>query len=152
MLSFVLKIHKSPGPVMNTVRKWLGVVALIAGSMGYALAATIHVPLRGRQEVPAVKSAAYGEGTVTVLADHTLRAEVIVHGVKPTMVHIHEGAAGANGPPIIWLKPAGGDVWRVAPGTKLTPAEYKAFRAGELYFNVHSQRDPAGELRGQIKP
>jgi hypothetical protein len=137
---------------MNTVLKRLGVVALITGSMGCALAATIHVTLSGRQEVPAVKSAARGEGTVTVLADHSLRAEVTVHGVKPTMVHIHEGATGANGPPVIWLKHAGGDVWRVAPGTKLTPSEYKAFRAGELYFNVHSQRDPAGELRGQIKP
>ncbi len=137
---------------MNTVLRRLGVVALLVGSMGCALAATIHVTLSGRQEVPAVKSAARGEGIVTVLADRGLRAEVIVHGVKPTMVHIHEGAAGANGPPIIGLKPAGGDVWRVAPGTKLTPAEYKAFRAGKLYFNVHSKRDPAGELRGQIKP
>ena len=137
---------------MNTVFKRFAAAALIAGSMGCALGATIHVTLSGRQEVPAVKSAARGEGIVTVLADHMLRAEVIVHGVKPTMVHIHEGAAGANGPPVIRLKPAGGGVWRVAPGTKLTPAEYKAFRAGELYFNVHSKRDPAGELRGQIKP
>ncbi len=137
---------------MKKLLKRLACIALLGGASGWAAAATVHVRLSGAQEVPAVKSVARGEGIITVLPNHALRAEVIVHGFKPTMVHIHEGAAGHNGPPIIWLKPAGAHRWRVAPGTKLTTTEYAAFRAGNLYFNVHSARHPAGELRGQIKP
>jgi hypothetical protein len=137
---------------MNRLIRHLGWIVLLGGAIGLAAAATVHVRLSGAQEVPAIHSTARGEGIITVLPNHDLRAEVIVHGINPTMVHIHEGAAGHNGPPIIWLKQAGAHRWRVPPGTKLTAAEYQAFRAGKLYFNVHSKRDPAGELRGQIKP
>ena len=35
-------------------------------------------------------------------------------------------------------------------GTVLTDAQYAAYLAGELYFNVHTAANPGGEIRGQI--
>jgi hypothetical protein len=35
---------------------------------------------------------------------------------------------------------------------KLTDAQYKAFKAGDLYVNVHSAQHQGGEIRGQLKP
>jgi hypothetical protein len=40
----------------------------------------------------------------------------------------------------------------VAPGTKLTDAQFAAFQAGNLYVNVHTAANAGGELRGQLKP
>jgi CHRD domain-containing protein len=34
----------------------------------------------------------------------------------------------------------------------LTADQYKAYQAGELYVNVHSEANKGGEIRGQIKP
>ena len=39
----------------------------------------------------------------------------------------------------------------VAPdGAKLTEAQYAAYKAGNLYVNVHSAKFPNGEVRAQI--
>ncbi len=137
---------------MSTRIRRLGMLALFAGAIGLASATTVHVRLSGAQEVPAVKTAASGEAVISVMPDHRVKGEVVTHGVKPTMVHIHEGAAGANGPILIWLKHTAAHTWRVPAGAKLTAAQYKAFLAGDLYLNVHSARHPAGEIRGQIMP
>ena len=137
---------------MTTLIKRLGAVALLLGAIGLASATTVHVRLSGAQEVPAVKTKAHARAVISVRPNHQVSGEVITRGIKPTMVHIHEGAAGANGPIILWLKRSGANVWRVPPGSKLTSGQYKAFLAGDLYLNVHSARHPAGELRGQIKP
>lgn len=137
---------------MITLIKRFGALVLLAGALGVASATTVHVRLSGAAEVPAVKSAASATAVISVLPDHAVRGELTTHGIRPTMVHIHEGAAGTNGPIVIWLKHTSANVWRVPAGAKLTPAQYRAFRAGDLYLNVHSHRHPAGELRGQIKP
>ncbi len=136
---------------MRTLQK-LGAAALLVCGIGLASATTIHVRLTGAQEVPPVKTAATGEAVISVLPDHKVSGEVITHGIKAFMAHIHEAAAGANGPVIIALQHTAAHTWRVPPGAKLTGAEYRAFLAGDLYLNVHSRRHPAGEIRGQIKP
>ncbi len=137
---------------MITHIKRFGVLAVLAGALGVASAATVHVRLSGAAEVPAVKSAASAWAVISVLPDHAVRGKLVTRGIRPTMVHIHEGAAGTNGPVVIGLKHTGANLWRVPAGAKLTPAQYRAFLAGDLYLNVHSHRHPAGELRGQIKP
>ena len=43
-------------------------------------------------------------------------------------------------------------VWSVAPGAKLTPEQLKAYQAGELYVNVHTEANKGGEIRAQLKP
>jgi hypothetical protein len=68
------------------------------------------------------------------------------------MAHIHEGAAGSNGPVIIPLAKVSDTVWAVPAGAKLTDAQYESYKAGKLYFNMHSDAHKSGEVRGQIKP
>ena len=41
--------------------------------------------------------------------------------------------------------------WAVPPGAKLTDAQHDAFKAGNLYVNVHSEANKGGEIRGQLK-
>jgi hypothetical protein len=127
------------------------VVALAAYS-GLALADQIRVTLSGEQEVPAVTTSASGGGTITINPDMSVSGSVTTKGVAGTMAHIHNGAAGKNGPVIIPLTKSGADTWSVPAGAKLTDAQNAAFKAGDLYVNVHSAEHKGGEIRGQLKP
>jgi hypothetical protein len=65
-----------------------------------------------------------------------------------TMAHIHKGAPGVAGPPIITL-PAGNP----KEGTLSLDAQAAAdLLAGLLYVNIHTVPHPNGEIRGQILP
>ncbi len=137
---------------MRSFLKQAAAAALLAASVALASAATMHVHLTGRSEVPAVKTRAWASGVIEISPDGHVSGEIHVHHVKPTMAHIHEGAADANGPPILWLKHLRGGTWVVPKGARLTAEQYKRFLAGDLYVNVHSKAHPAGEIRGQLKP
>lgn len=125
---------------------------LLAAGVGIASAATVHVRLTGSHETPPVKTMARGSGVIEIAADGSVSGKVSTHGVKGTMAHIHEGAPGQAGPPIITLAPGPHGTWGVPAGSKLTPHQYQEFRAGDLYVNVHSAAHPGGEIRGQLKP
>ena len=45
-----------------------------------------------------------------------------------------------------------GDTYSVPAGRKLTAAQVKAWKDGELYVNVHTNAHKGGEVRGQIQP
>jgi hypothetical protein len=128
------------------------VVILVAMGVGVASAADIKVMLSGSQEMPPVTTSATGSGTITVGDDKSVSGSVTTTGVSGTAAHIHMAAAGANGPVIVPLTKSGDNGWAVAPGAKLTEAQYEAFKAGNLYLNVHSEANKGGEIRGQIKP
>lgn len=127
-------------------------LVLLAAGVGLASAATVHVRLTGSQEVPPVHTAARGTGVIRISHDGAVSGRIATRGVKATMAHIHEAAPGKNGPPIIVLKRGPHGTWLVPAGSKLSAREYKAFRAGDLYVNVHSREHPGGEIRGQLKP
>jgi CHRD domain-containing protein len=117
---------------------------------GFAFAADVKVSLSGANEVPPVTTSATGEGTITVADDGAVGGSVTTKGVQGTAAHIHMGAAGKNGPVIVPFTKEG-DTYKAAAGAKLNPDQMKAFKAGELYFNVHSAANPNGEIRGQLK-
>ena len=60
-------------------------------------------------------------------------------------------AKGANGPVIVPLTKSG-DTYAAPAGAKLNDAQMAAFKAGNLYVNVHSEANKGGEVRGQLNP
>ena len=137
-----------------TRRSSLALAALVACSSlfsGNALAQTLR--LTGAEETPPNASTAVGTGSIQVDADGnvsgTLSAPTLA---QPRAAHIHLGAPGQAGPPIITL--GGGDpgTWTVPDGAKLTPEQLQAYKAGNLYVNIHTAAYPGGELRAQLRP
>ena len=116
-----------------------------------ALGADVKVTLSGDQEVPPVKSAGSGSGMFAVGSDKSVSGSVTTMGISGTAAHIHEAAAGKNGPVIIPLTKEG-DKYSAPAGAKLTDAQMTAFQAGNLYVNVHTAANAGGELRAQLKP
>ena len=112
----------------------------------------IKVTLAGDQEVPAVKTAASGNGAIVVSSDKSVSGSITTNGIDATAAHIHEGALGKNGPVIVPLTKTSDNTWSVAPGAKLTDAQYASYLAGNLYVNVHSAAHKGGEIRAQLNP
>jgi len=128
------------------------VAVLIVGYSGSVLSDEVKVTLSGDQEIPPVTTSASGTGTIIVGADKSVSGSVTISRLSVTAAHIHEAAAGKNGPIVIPLIKTSDTVWTVPEGAKLTDAQYESYRAGNLYFNIHSAANKAGEIRGQIKP
>jgi hypothetical protein len=130
----------------------LAATALCIGALaaGAAAAGEVDVKLSGANEVPPLNTMARGEGKIMVGDDGTISGTVTTTGFTPTMAHIHMGEPGKNGKPVVSLEKKG-DTFEVPPGTKLDAAQMKAFKAGDLYINVHSAAHMGGEIRGQLK-
>ena len=108
--------------------------------------------LSGDQEVPPVNTAARGKASITIAADKTVVGGVTAIGMQATAAHIHLAAVGKNGPVVITLTKDGQHGWLVPVDCVLTDAQYTGFKAGELYINVHSAAQEAGEIRTQLMP
>jgi hypothetical protein len=145
---------------MNTMtQKWVwsgavlaGALALLTGcqSMSPMMSAQ-QITLSGTNEVPPVTTTAAGTATVAIDPDRSVRVTVTVTGMTATASHIHEAAAGANGPVIVPFTKTGDNTFASPDGAKLTEAQYASYKAGNLYVNVHSAKNPGGEVRAQIK-
>ena len=62
--------------------------------------------------------------------------------------HIHKGAKGVPGPIIVALC---GPCTSPMTGTStVTAADIAAMKAGKTYVNVHTPKNPGGEIRGQV--
>jgi len=133
------------------VRRLVVSVALVVMG-GAALAVDLKLHLTGAEETPPVTTSASGTGTITVAADKSVTGTVKTVGIEGTVAHIHVGAPGQSGPPIITLNKGADGSWSVPAGSKLTDDQYASFKAGNLYVNVHSAEHKAGEIRGQLKP
>ena len=119
---------------------------------GTAMAvAPIKVKLSSGQEVPPVKSSAKGSGKIVVGDDKSVSGTIKTSKMTGTAAHIHQGAKGENGPPIITLKTSSPGKWAVPPGAKLTDEQYQSLKDGKLYVNVHSDAHKGGEIRAQLK-
>jgi hypothetical protein len=99
-----------------------------------------------------------GSGTATVLIrdiDATLCYAILVTGIDtPTLAHIHQGAAGTNGPIVIPLTPpdAGdpGVVSECITGVDATLLNNIRQNPLGFYVNVHTNAFPSGAARGQL--
>jgi len=146
-------MNSMPWKAQNARRVAMNVFAVLL--ITYAIGASsqeVKVALSGNQEIPPVTTSASGTGTITVNADRTVAGNVTITGMSATVAHIHEAAAGANGLIVIPLIRTADNQWSLPPGTRLTEPQYESFKAGKLYFNIHSEAYRSGEIRGQIKP
>jgi hypothetical protein len=127
----------------------------IRGQLG--VTAAISTALSSRQEVQRPKGnvrRALGTFAATVTkSGTTARLSWRLSFARLTgpaaAAHIHIGARGRAGPVALALcGPCRSGVRRV--NVTLQPAVVAALEAGRAYVNVHTARNPAGEIRGQI--
>ena len=133
-----------------TLSAWSFAVVLGVAAAA-ASAGKMDVKLSGAEEVPPVKSSGAASGTITIGDDGAVSGSVTASGFTPTAAHIHQAAAGKNGPVIVPFTKEG-DKFSAPAGAKLTADQMKAYKAGDLYVNVHSAANPGGEVRAQLKP
>jgi hypothetical protein len=124
----------------------------LAGYSASVLGDEVKVTLSGEQEIPPVTTSGSGTGTFNVGEDKSISGKVTISGVTVTVAHIHEAPAGSNGPIIIPLTKTSDTVWVIPAGAKLTDAQYASYKAGNLYYNFHTEAHKSGEIRGQIRP
>jgi hypothetical protein len=142
---------------MIFVRSKARVAVLLAGVWLLAASCPGHagdgvVNLTGSEETPPVTTSATGVGSIRVTADRSVTGQIKTTGIEGTAAHIHLGAPGESGPPIITLVKGAKDSWKVPSGAHLTDQQYASFKQGNLYVNVHSADNKAGEIRAQLKP
>jgi len=121
-------------------------------ALGTASAVDVKLTLTGDQEVPPVNSPAVASGTIAINDNSAVSGGIVTTGIKATSAHIHEAPAGKNGPVIVPLEKKSDREFVVPAGTKLSEAQMRAFKAGDLYVNVHSDAHKDGEIRAQLKP
>jgi Cu/Zn superoxide dismutase len=118
--------------------------------------ANVRTSLNARQEVPRPKgkvNRARGTFTATVTKEGTTgsvawRLTFSRLTGRAVAAHIHRGQRGRSGPVIVALcAPCRSG----ARGTAdVSASVLSALEAGRAYVNVHTRRNPAGEIRGQI--
>lgn len=149
-------------------------VIVFFASLGIGLAHIGSEPvskatLTGGEEVPPVMTKAGGEVTFKLVKEgKELTYTFGVKGIENvTAAHIHAGKKGKNGPPVVSLfsgpKKEGafsgtlvegiiteGDLAGSLAGKPLS-ALIDMIKAEDAYVNVHTDKYPDGEIRGQIK-
>jgi hypothetical protein len=119
---------------------------------GAALAKDVNVKLTGAEETPPVTTSATAVGTLSIADDGSVSGTLKATGIDGIAAHIHQGAPGQKGPPIITLTKGADGTWIVPEGSKLTEEQLASFKSGNLYVNIHSAAHKPGEIRAQLKP
>ncbi len=140
---------------MNTIRTGIAgcvfAAGLAFGGLANAETMEMNVELTGAQQVPPVETNATGEVQVTFDSEtRQLSWELDYSGLSSdaTAAHFHGPAdPGENAPPVVPLE-------EFADGSEgsaeLTEEQAEVLRAGKMYFNLHTENNPNGELRGQV--
>jgi hypothetical protein len=132
-------------------RRWLLAVAVLVFTSFPLFAQVFVFDLRGSQEVPSVPSVASGGCMGTLNQGAATFSLTCVHDVVgATVMHIHQGAPGVNGPILFDLGDPASPL--TATWTGMTASDINNLLNGNLYINIHTSGRPAGEIRGQILP
>ena len=117
----------------------------------FAATETYTADLKSASEVPAVDSK--GSGTLTATYDTVSKKLTYTVNYKDlsgpaTMAHFHGPAdAKTNAPVVVPAKDAANPIKGEAT---LTDAQAADLKAGKWYFNVHTDKNKPGEIRGQV--
>jgi hypothetical protein len=157
-----------------------GVIAILLTVAAVAVAGAdddddgnVRARLKGFEEVPSVSTVASGKFRATInRSEQRVDYKLSYRGLEGPVLfaHIHLGQKGANGGVSVFLCgggaappcPQSGTVEdSFGPADVIGPADQgiaagefdelvRAIRAGVTYANVHSEKFPGGEIRGQI--
>ncbi len=116
---------------------------------------TFTVKLVPKGEVPASKGAAGAKGTfkATYVENATgakLSWRLTFSGLtgKAMAAHIHKGKPGTSGPVVV---PLCGPCKNGQKGSvQISKAVVKDLESADAYVNVHTAKNPGGEIRGQV--
>jgi len=136
---------------------------------------SLKASLDGFHEVPAISSTGSGELRLRIVNENAIDFELEYEGLEGTTTtasHVHLGQTSVNGGVSFFLCGGGGrpactptagsfsgtvtaaDILGPA-GQGIAAAEFAevlhALRSGVTYVNVHTDKHPGGEIRGQIK-
>jgi len=142
--------------------------AVLTASTGFAMEKSFKAKLTPKQEVVSPESKASGKAEFKLSKDgQTLSYKLHVKNIKDAnAAHIHKGKKGENGPPVVGLfsgERKGKFSGMLSEGTiteqdllgdfQGKPLEdlINLLKAGDAYINVHTDANPEGEIRGQIK-
>ena len=142
--------------------------AFLTASTGFAAEKSFKATLSPKNEVPSNKAKSSGKAEFKLSEDgKELTYKLQVKNITDvTAAHIHMGKKGENGPPVVGLF-SGGKKGRfsgvLSEGTisdqnmmggfsgKSIEELVQLLKSGDTYVNVHTEANPSGEIRGQIK-
>ena len=143
----------------NSLALGSALALLLASGVSSAATHKFTATMTGLQEAPdPVTTKATGTADITfndangkVSGELTFKDLHLVNDdVTPmcTMAHIHSGAVGVPGPPIVTFNCAAGKI--TFTDLAVPPAQIANLLAGNTYVNIHSGKYGDGEIRGQL--
>jgi hypothetical protein len=142
----------------STLIAALVATTLAAASFESATSAQVfNLNMSGAQEIPPADPDGIGSGTLTINAATNQISWNFTYAniAAPTLMHIHTGAAGVNGPVLVNL----GVVTSGGPGTLINSTVASAANVAAIlanptgfYVNIHNSPFPGGAIRGQLTP
>jgi hypothetical protein len=147
---FYVNVHTAANPT-GEIR---GQLSLTSDVIRYA------GELRGSNEVPPNSSTAVGAYYITIDPSFNLTWEVNIGALQnATLSHIHDGAAGTNGPILITFAASSSQFQNgrtfgttSIAGLNADTRQRLISQPSAFYVNVHSNQFPGGEIRGQLTP
>jgi hypothetical protein len=124
---------------------------------------TVTVNLTGNEEVPPVQTEATGVAEFTPMGMDSIGYTINATNIEgATAGHIHQGAKGENGPVVVTLFKYDTPMNEVSENGTITADKLEGPMAGKqvsdlaaagangtLYVNIHTEKNPNGEIRGQ---
>ncbi len=168
-----MSARRRKGCEMKTFRAYLFFFLMIVllSSIGVAAEKAVKgftADLDGRHVIPAVRTSARGKAVFHIDDSGKMEYTLTVQGIENvTAAHIHQGKKTRNGPPevLLFTGPAKAGKFSgvlakgvVTPDKMVGPLKGKTvedliemIQRGDAYVNVHTEKYPDGEIRGQIK-
>ena len=113
--------------------------------------------LEGDQVEPSVTTAASGTASMFLFLGQGagLNYTITVQGLTIASAHFHGAPLGENGPILKTIDFNGNSIegfWSYSDSIALTDSIVTELLAGNIYINIHTADNPAGEIRGQVLP
>jgi len=129
-------------------------LSLAAPALVFADTMNFSADLKSSSEVPPKDSPGHGQFTATFdTSTKQLQYKATYADLTgpATMAHIHGPASAGKNAGVVIPVPKDKVASPIEGTATLSDAQAKELVAGNYYFNVHTEKNPGGEIRGQIE-